>query len=213
MLDALAAASLARAIGVPPEAVAAGLAAHRVGPHRAEKVHEIGGVEFVDDSKATNPHAARSSLLAHPDVVWLAGGQLKGAEVDDLVVEVAVRLRGAVLIGVDADLIAQALARHAPDVPVVTVRSRDDAGVTTEAGVTPVTSLATTEDVMARAVRIAAGMAHPGDVVLLAPAAASLDMFTSYGHRGDAFAAAARGLTSLDVRGERSGGSDAGTSR
>ncbi|HEY5857270.1 MAG TPA: UDP-N-acetylmuramoyl-L-alanine--D-glutamate ligase [Aldersonia sp.] len=205
VLDALAAAALARAIGVSPEAVAAGLAAHRVGPHRAEIVHEIGGVGFADDSKATNPHAARSSLLAHPSVVWLAGGQLKGAAVDDLVAEIAPRLRGAVLIGLDADLIAQALARHAPDVPVVTVRSRDDAGVTTEAGVTRVTPDA--DAVMARAVRTAAGLARPGDVVLLAPAAASLDMFTSYGHRGDSFAAAARGLTGPEI------GSDAGTSR
>ena len=227
VLDALAAASLARAIGVTPDAVSAGLAAHRVGPHRADTVHEIGGVGFIDDSKATNPHAARSSLLAHPSVVWLAGGQLKGAAVEDLVAEVAPRLRGAVLIGVDADVIAHALARHAPDVPVVTVRARDDAGVTTEAGVTPVTSKGTSDAVMARAVRTAAGMAHPGDVVLLAPAAASLDMFTSYGHRGDAFAAAARGLTGPDIRGERSDGgsirgersdggstgSDAGTSR
>ncbi|NEW37257.1 UDP-N-acetylmuramoyl-L-alanine--D-glutamate ligase, partial [Nocardia cyriacigeorgica] len=82
--DALAAAALTRAIDVAPQFVREGLVEHKVGPHRAAFVRELGGVEFIDDSKATNPHAARSSILAHPHVVWVAGGQLKGAGVEDL---------------------------------------------------------------------------------------------------------------------------------
>jgi UDP-N-acetylmuramoylalanine--D-glutamate ligase len=198
-LDALAAAALARAIGVAPEAVAAGLASHRVGPHRAELLREVGGVKFVDDSKATNPHAARSSIVAHPRVVWLAGGQLKGAAVDALVAEVAPRLRAAVLIGVDATKIAEALSRHAPQVPVLQVPSRDDAGVTAVTDVTTATDVTNPDVIMAAAVEAAARLAGPGDTVLLAPAAASLDMFRSYGHRGDSFAAAVANLTAADV--------------
>lgn len=200
--DALAAAALARAIGVSADAVAAGLRAHRVGPHRAEVVRTLAQVTFVDDSKATNPHAARSSIVAHDSVVWIAGGLLKGARVDDLVAEVADRLAGAVLIGRDADLVADALGRHAPEVPVVRVRAGDDGGVGDDSG-TRVLHLdlpdSDADTVMAEAVRAAAAMAAPGDVVLLAPAAASLDMFDSYGHRGRSFAAAAAALTAADI--------------
>ncbi|MFZ2526510.1 MAG: UDP-N-acetylmuramoyl-L-alanine--D-glutamate ligase, partial [Rhodococcus sp. (in: high G+C Gram-positive bacteria)] len=127
--DALAAAALARAIDVPESAVHDGLRRHRVGPHRAAPVGTVTGVDYIDDSKATNPHAARTSLLAHGSVVWVAGGLLKGAQIDDLVVEVAPRLRAAVLLGRDAGLIVDALARHAPQVPVVHVDTRDDGPV------------------------------------------------------------------------------------
>ncbi|SFQ32319.1 UDP-N-acetylmuramoylalanine--D-glutamate ligase [Amycolatopsis arida] len=173
--NALAAAALARATGLPAEAVAEGLRRYRPAAHRAVEVGEVAGVRYVDDSKATNPHAAAGSLLAHASVVWIAGGQLKGASVDELVAAVADRLRGVVLLGADADVIAAALARHAPDVPVQRLLSGDD-------------------DPMTAAVRLAGGMARPGDVVLLAPAAASLDMFRDYAHRGDAFVAAVRAL-------------------
>lgn len=184
-MDALAAAALARSIGVRPTAVREGLRSYQVGPHRAAFVAEADGVTYIDDSKATNPHAARSSLLAHPRVVWVAGGLLKGASVDELVAEVAGRLVGAVLLGRDATVIAEALARHAPRVPVVRVDAGDDAGVSvaTQSPESP-------DAVMVRAVRAAASMARPGDTVLLAPAAASLDMFTDYGHRGRSFAQA-----------------------
>ena len=133
----------------------------------------VPGSGIFDDSKATNPHAALASLQAYPRVVWVAGGQLKGASVDDLVRRVGDRLAGVVLLGVDAPIIAAALSRHAPDVPVQLVPGKDD-------------------DVMRTVVSAAAAMAAPGDVVLLAPAAASLDMYSSYAARGDAFAAAAR---------------------
>ncbi|WP_067699156.1 UDP-N-acetylmuramoyl-L-alanine--D-glutamate ligase [Nocardia jejuensis] len=191
--DALAAAALTRSIDVAPQFVKEGLQEHKVGPHRAAFVRELGGVAFVDDSKATNPHAARSSILAHPQVVWVAGGQLKGASVEDLVEEVREHLVGAVLFGVDAAVIAAALARHAPDVPVVELGSGDDAVM----GV-PVTGTEP-DAVMARAVHVAAGFAQRGDTVLLAPAAASLDMFADYTHRGRSFAAAVQALDEKDI--------------
>ena len=130
---------------------------------------------YVDDSKATNPHAAAASLAAFGSVVWVAGGLVKGATVDDLVLAHAARLRGAVLLGQDRAVIAEALARHAPDVPVVEVASTDT-------------------DLMDRVVEAAAGLARPGDTVLLAPAAASMDLFRDYAARGDAFADAVRRL-------------------
>jgi UDP-N-acetylmuramoylalanine--D-glutamate ligase len=173
--NALAAAALARSHGVPPEAVRAGLAGYVPQPHRNAFVTTVGGVSYVDDSKATNPHAAYASLTAYPRIVWIAGGQLKGVDVDDLVAGVAGRLAGAVLLGVDRARVAEALARHAPQVPVVEVANVDDGA-------------------MAEVVRAAARLARPGDTVLLAPAAASYDMFANYGARGDAFAAAARAL-------------------
>ena len=169
--NALAAAALARSYGVPPQAVRDGLRAFRPEPHRIAEVGVVGGVRWVDDSKATNPHAAVASLLAFEHVVWVAGGLLKGADVEDLVRDAAGRLRGVVLIGADRARLADALARHAPDVPVVDVASTDTG-------------------VMDHVVEQAAALAQPGDVVLLAPAAASMDMFPDYGARGDAFAAA-----------------------
>jgi UDP-N-acetylmuramoylalanine--D-glutamate ligase len=173
--NALAAAALARAHGVPADAVHDALAAFAPGRHRNELVATAGGVDYVDDSKATNPHAAAASLAAYDHVVWIAGGLLKGADVDGLVAAHAGRLRGAVLLGRDRAAIAAALARHAPDVPVVDVTATDTGAMET-------------------AVRRAAELARPGDTVLLAPTAASWDIFRDYAQRGDLFAAAARAL-------------------
>ncbi|WP_460826066.1 UDP-N-acetylmuramoyl-L-alanine--D-glutamate ligase [Nostocoides australiense] len=173
--NALAAAALARAYGVPTGAVRDGLRAFVPEPHRVAEVATVGGVRFVDDSKATNPHAAAASLAAFPSVVWIAGGLLKGADVDELVAAHAARLRGVVLIGADRARIGESLARHAPDLPVVDLSDTDTGA-------------------MDRAVAAAADLAQPGDVVLLAPAAASMDMFANYGARGDAFADAVRRL-------------------
>ncbi|WP_299442324.1 UDP-N-acetylmuramoyl-L-alanine--D-glutamate ligase [uncultured Phycicoccus sp.] len=174
--NALAAAALARAHGVPPAAVRQGLRDFVPEPHRIADLGTVAGIRWVDDSKATNPHAAAASLTAFEHVVWVAGGLLKGADVDELVAGAASRLRGVVLLGADRAAIAEALARHAPDVPVVEV-GRTDTGA------------------MDAVVEHALGMAREGDVVLLAPAAASMDMFANYGARGDAFAAAVRRLT------------------
>jgi UDP-N-acetylmuramoylalanine--D-glutamate ligase len=171
--NALAAAALARSYGVPAEAVADGLRGFRPDAHRNALVAEAGGVAWVDDSKATNPHAAAASLAAYPSVVWLAGGLLKGADVEDLVREAAPRLRAVVLLGTDRPQFVQALRRHAPEIPVVEV-GRLDTGA------------------MLDAVSAARGLARPGDTVLLAPAAASMDCFHDYKQRGDLFAEAAR---------------------
>lgn len=200
VLDALAASALARAVGVTPGSIAAALASFRVGRHRAEPVGEVDGVRFVDDSKATNPHAAQASITAFERVVWIAGGLLKGASVDELVRAVANRLVGVVLIGRDRHLVADALSRHAPDVPVVEVVTGEDSGVleTNESlgdhvtRVIEVGDRSVSDAVMAAVVDAARGLAGSGDTVLLAPAGASFDQFSGYGQRGDAFAGAVR---------------------
>ncbi|MCX4914191.1 UDP-N-acetylmuramoyl-L-alanine--D-glutamate ligase [Streptomyces sp. NBC_00687] len=173
--NALAAAALARAYGVPARAVRDGLRDFTPDAHRIAHVADVDEVAYVDDSKATNTHAAEASLAAYESIVWIAGGLAKGATFDELVARSAKRLRGAVLIGADRALIREALARHAPEVPVVDL-DRTDTGA------------------MLAAVQEAKGLAEPGDTVLLAPACASMDMFANYNKRGDAFAEAVREL-------------------
>lgn len=171
--NALAAAALARAFGVEPRAVRDGLRAFTPAGHRIAPVGTFEGVEFVDDSKATNAHAALTSLSAYPSVVWIAGGMAKGQSFDDLVSRAGARLRGAVLLGVDRGDIAEALRAHAPEVPVVMVDGTEPTA-------------------MSSAVRAAVDLARSGDTVLLAPGCASWDMFRDYAHRGDCFADAVR---------------------
>ncbi len=173
--NALAAAALARAYGVFGGAIQKALRSFSLDEHRIAEVAVIDDVRYVDDSKATNPHAALASLRAFPSVVWVAGGLAKGASFDDLVQSVADSLRGAVVLGADRAAVLAALARHAPDVPVIEVADRE-----TEA--------------MERVVAAAASLASPGDTVLLAPACASQDMFADYSARGNAFAAAVEQL-------------------
>ncbi|MFF0463759.1 UDP-N-acetylmuramoyl-L-alanine--D-glutamate ligase [Streptomyces mexicanus] len=173
--NALAAAALARAFGVPAAAVREGLRAFTPDAHRIAHVADIDGVAYVDDSKATNTHAAQASLASYESIVWIAGGLAKGATFDELVAGAAERLRGVVLIGADRALIREALARHAPEVPVVDL-DRTDTGA------------------MLQAVQEAKRLAGAGDTVLLAPACASMDMFANYNQRGDAFAEAVREL-------------------
>ncbi|WP_411120925.1 UDP-N-acetylmuramoyl-L-alanine--D-glutamate ligase [Streptomyces sp. x-19] len=167
--NALAAAALARAFGVPAAAVRDGLRSFHPDPHRIQHIADVAGVSYVDDSKATNTHAAEASLAAYENIVWVAGGLAKGATFDELVRTAAGRLRAVVLIGADRALIREALGRHAPDVPVVDL-DRTDTGA------------------MSEAVREAARLAEAGDTVLLAPACASMDMFVNYNKRGEAFA-------------------------
>jgi UDP-N-acetylmuramoylalanine--D-glutamate ligase len=170
--NVLAAAALARAAGAGPAAVRDAVRSFRIGAHRNQRVAEADGILWVDDSKATNAHAAQASLAAYPSVVWIAGGLLKGIDPEPLVIRHAERLRGAVLIGDDRSVLRAAFARHAPGVTVLEVDAAD------------------TEDVMPSAIRAAASLAQAGDVVLLAPAAASFDQFTDYADRGTRFARA-----------------------
>lgn len=188
--NALAAAALALAHGVEPAHVRDGLRQFAPGAHRIVTVGRVDDVAYVDDSKATNAHAAAASLAAFEpgSVVWVAGGLAKGAEFDELVRARRDRLRGVVLIGVDRGPLRDALARHAPDVPVIEVGGGE------------------TEPVMTRAVdsarRLAAGAPEGVPVtVLLAPACASMDQFASYAARGDAFAAAVQALGGADHAG------------
>ncbi|MFA7497116.1 MAG: UDP-N-acetylmuramoyl-L-alanine--D-glutamate ligase [Leucobacter sp.] len=172
--NVLAASALARARGVEPAEIARAVLEFVPDPHRAQRLGSALGAEWIDDSKATNAHAADASLRAMRDVVWILGGLLKGVDIDELVAAHVSRLRAAVVIGRDRAPVLAALARHAPDLPV---REID-----------------VTDGVMAAAVRAAAELSRPGDTVLLSPAAASMDQFESYSDRGRAFQAAVADL-------------------
>lgn len=172
VFDALSAAALVRS-RVDPAAVAQGLRSYTAAEHRLSLVARIEGVDFIDDSKATNAHAAESAFGGRHDgsVVWIAGGLAKGASFDELITRIAPALKAVVLIGIDSRELAGSLARHAPHIPVVSAPTGEDG-------------------VMRGAVGLARGFAASGDTVLLAPASASMDQFTDYEDRGRAFAKA-----------------------
>lgn len=191
----LAAAALARSLDVEPAAIRDALLAFRLDPHRIEVVARAAGITWVDDSKATNPHAASSSLAAFPGAVWVVGGLLKGVDISALVAARGGASKAAIVIGEDRTEVVAAFERHAPAVPVFEVDATQ------------------TEDVMARVVELAVGVAGEGDVVLLAPAAASFDQFASYADRGRRFAQAVReriGRGDGDHDTEQPTGSDGG---
>lgn len=181
--NALAAAALSRSIGISYENIRKALQEFRPGRHRIETIFESDSISWVDDSKATNPHAAAASLMSHLSVIWIAGGLAKGADMNAMIQRCKSRIKVAILIGTDRQLIADALAQHAPeisqiivDAPSDYVRGGDSNGLM-EAVVT-------------------AALAHvtAGDTVLMAPACASMDQFISYADRGDRFAAAVKKL-------------------
>ena len=194
--NALAAAALVRAYGVDAKAVRQGIRNYVPGNHRIQPVARQNGVLWINDSKATNPHAASASLATFENVVWIAGGLSKGVSYDDLVRDHASRLKAVVLIGTDTEALALALGRHAPDVPVIAAAAGDTENMQTaaEGGAVAGSSPDSGGAVMSRAVASAAQLAAPGDTVLMAPAAASMDQFSSYAHRGDAFIEAVREL-------------------
>ena len=179
--NALAAAGLARAIGIDHEVIREAIKKFRPGRHRIETVLEQNGIRWIDDSKATNPHAAQASLMAELSVVWIAGGLAKGAEMSDLIAQVGSRLRAVILIGTDRELIAHEMQSKFPNVTLVRVdpdpgHDRSSADNT----------------FMNQIVKAAKLLAQQGDAVLLAPACASMDQFVSYGDRGDRFAKSVR---------------------
>jgi UDP-N-acetylmuramoylalanine--D-glutamate ligase len=179
--NALAAAGLARTVGVSHEAIGTALSAFTLGRHRIEVVTENNGITWIDDSKATNPHAATASILSALSVIWIAGGLAKGADVSALVERAHSRIKAAILIGTDRELFATALAKHAPHVKVITVDPPSDYQ---RGGVS--------NSFMEAIVAAAQSSAVAGDTVLLAPSCASMDQFISYADRGDRFADAVR---------------------
>jgi UDP-N-acetylmuramoylalanine--D-glutamate ligase len=168
-LNAAAAIAAARAFGAPHEAIGRALVAYRTLPHRLAHVATVGGVAFYDDSKATNVGAAVAAIdsLTEARLVLIAGGKGKDGSYAPLALALGQRGRAAVLIGEAAPQIASALAGS---VEVQQAQTLD------------------------AAVELARALAQPGDAVLLAPACASFDMFSSYADRGRQFVQAVQRL-------------------
>lgn len=169
-----AATALARSYGVSPSDCRQALRSFSVSAHRIELVREVSGVRYINDSKATNVHAASASLRSFEKVVWILGGLLKGVDISELISHFGPTLRGAVVIGLDRAEIRESFERLAPGIPVIEILEGDQ--------------------VMDRAVSEASSLSEFGDVVLLAPAAASMDQFISYRERGEAFRTAVMNL-------------------
>ena len=180
--NALAAVATALSGGATPEAAAAVLRAFTGLPHRVALVGEAGGVRYYDDSKATTPHAAVAGVSGFESVVMISGGRDKGLDLGELRAAAA-RVRAIVAIGEAAGLVEAAFAGLRP---VVTAGSMDEA------------------------VRLAAGLAEPGDAVVLSPGCASFDWYRSYGERGDDFARAAREVAGVGPAGAGAGAGSAG---
>lgn len=177
--NALAASGLARTAGVSHEAIRAAIKEFSPGRHRIEKILERDGITWVNDSKATNPHAASASIMSALSVIWIAGGLAKGATMQDLVTRIKSRVRIAILIGEDRELIAAALIENAPHIEIIRVDTPAD-----------YVKGGADNSLMEKVIRLAHQRAVSGDTVLLAPACASMDQFISYGDRGDRFRAA-----------------------
>ena len=175
VLNALAAAALALSIGIKYEDIKSGLKNFSPDHHRMELVLSKNEINWIDDSKATNPHAAAASLLSNFKVIWIAGGLAKGASMSDLVKRCASRIKAVILIGEDRELIAKAIGDYSPKIEVVRVNQLSDAKTLMK-------------DVVSAAIKLA----QPGDTVLLAPACASMDQFDSYVQRGQLFAQAVK---------------------
>ena len=175
VLNALAAAALSLSIGIKYEDIKNGLKNFSPDHHRMELVLIKNEINWIDDSKATNPHAAAASLLSNFKVIWIAGGLAKGASMSDLVERCASRIKSVILIGEDRELIAKAIEEYSPKIEVVRVNQLSDAKTLMN-------------DVVSAAIKLA----QPGDTVLLAPACASMDQFDSYVQRGQLFAQAVK---------------------
>jgi UDP-N-acetylmuramoylalanine--D-glutamate ligase len=177
VLNALAAAAIALSVNISYTAIKDGLKKFSTDHHRMELVLNKNEISWVDDSKATNPHAAIASLLSYFNVIWIAGGLAKGASMDELVVRAASRVKSVILIGQDRELIAQAFEKHSPQIPLIRVDHK-----------------ASGKELMMDVVRQAKQIAKAGDTVLLAPACASMDQFESYVDRGKSFSEAVKAL-------------------
>jgi len=171
LANVAAAAAIARGAGVQPDEIRNALQVFKLDAHRIELVLDRDGVRWIDDSKATNPHAADAALASFDSVVWVVGGLLKGVDISSLVQKHAAKLKAALVIGLDREPVVQALSDFAPECQVTEIIS--------EPG-----------EVMSQVVALAKAIAVEGDVVLLAPAAASMDQFVDYADRGNSFASA-----------------------
>ena len=169
--NALAAAGLALAIGITHEEIRVGLKNFTLDHHRLELVLESEGISWVNDSKATNPHAASAALMSHISSIWIAGGLAKGAAMEPLIERCATRIKAAILIGQDAPIIATALSKVAPQIPYFIMPFSGNS-----------------QELMYQVVLKAQELAVSGDTVLLAPACASMDQFHDYVDRGNTFA-------------------------
>ncbi len=185
--NSLAAAGLASTVGISREVIREALKSFKPGRHRIEEIAVVNGVKWINDSKATNPHAAAASILSNFSVIWIAGGLAKGAQMQPLVDRTWSRLKAAVLIGEDRDLIAEALRKSAPELPLHFIDTPADYQKGSEENL-----------FMEAIVRCADEISAEGDVVLLAPACASMDQFKSYGDRGDRFARAVKEVLTHD---------------
>ena len=181
--NALAAAGLARSVGVPHQRIQSALANFHPGRHRIETVHEANGVGWINDSKATNPHAASASLMSHLSVIWIAGGLAKGADMSKLIQRCASRIKVAILIGADRGLIEAAFHEYSPQTPLIMVDPDPD-----------YVKGGASNSLMENIVRAAQRYVAQGDTVLMAPACASMDQFVTYADRGDRFAKAVKKL-------------------
>ena len=177
--NALAAAGLARTVGVDHESIRRAIQNFKPGRHRIETILEKDGITWINDSKATNPHAAAASLLGTLSAIWIAGGLAKGAQMDQLIERCKSRIKAAILIGTDRELIATELRRQVPEVEIVYIET--DSGYVKGGA---------SNSLMEAVVSAAKLRAIAGDTVLLAPACASMDQFISYADRGDRFASA-----------------------
>jgi UDP-N-acetylmuramoylalanine--D-glutamate ligase len=166
-----AATALVRAVDVEPEIIKKAIASFKLAPHRIQKVLDQHGLVFIDDSKATNAHAANASLASFDSIVWIVGGLLKGVDPAPLLIDHGKRLKAAVVIGADTAELEALFAKHLPNLPLKVISG---------------------EEIMSQAVSSALEFASSGDTVLLAPAAASMDQFQDYADRGDQFQAEVR---------------------
>ena len=173
LANSAAAATIARACGVEPDSIRQAIRAFKLAPHRAQYLGQVNQVGFVNDSKATNAHAAEASLGAVESIIWILGGLLKGVDPEPVIIRHGSKIRAAILLGSETELLEGLFRTHLPAVPVVVADKNDPMGT---------------------AVQSAFELSNPGDTVLLAPMAASMDQFVDYAERGDKFAEAVKKL-------------------
>ena len=173
LANCAAAAAITRALGVEPRKIKESFREFKLSPHRNQFLAEVNGVRFINDSKATNAHAAKGSLESLDSVVWVLGGLLKGVDPEPMILANSQKIRAAVLLGSETSELEELFQKHLPDVPVV---------------------ICGKEEPMRDAIEHSFRLAKSGDTVLLAPMAASMDQFVDYADRGDQFIAAVRKL-------------------